>query len=78
MLARYGAAVLANPDAAPEATPTAAAVAIDRAALGRLVFADAAERQWLEQLIHPPGPAEDEPVITQHLIRFTNVADNVE
>ncbi len=51
VLARYGAAVLANPDAEPEATPTAAA--IDRAALGRLVFSDAAERQWLEKLIHP-------------------------
>ena len=30
-----------------------AAPAIDRAALGQIVFADAAERQWLEQLIHP-------------------------
>jgi len=27
--------------------------AVDRAALGRIVFADAAERQWLEQLVHP-------------------------
>ena len=27
--------------------------AIDRAALGRIVFADAAERRWLEQLVHP-------------------------
>ncbi len=53
VLARYGAAVLANPDAEPEATPTATAIAIDRAALGRLVFSDAAERQWLEKLIHP-------------------------
>ena len=26
---------------------------IDRAALGRIVFADPAERHWLEQLIHP-------------------------
>jgi dephospho-CoA kinase len=26
---------------------------IDRAALGRIVFADPAERQWLEQLVHP-------------------------
>ena len=26
---------------------------IDRAALGRIVFADATERQWLEQLVHP-------------------------
>jgi dephospho-CoA kinase len=27
--------------------------AIDRAALGRIVFGDAGERQWLEQLVHP-------------------------
>jgi dephospho-CoA kinase len=26
---------------------------IDRSALGRIVFADAAERAWLEQLLHP-------------------------
>ncbi|WP_094561239.1 dephospho-CoA kinase [Synechococcus sp. 8F6] len=26
---------------------------LDRAALGRIVFADGAERQWLEQLVHP-------------------------
>jgi dephospho-CoA kinase len=26
---------------------------IDRAALGRIVFAEPAERQWLEQLVHP-------------------------
>ena len=26
---------------------------LDRAALGRIVFQDPAERQWLEQLIHP-------------------------
>jgi len=44
VLARYGAAVLAGLGTAP---------AIDRAALGQIVFADAAERQWLEQLIHP-------------------------
>ena len=28
-------------------------VAIDRAALGRIVFADALERRWLEELVHP-------------------------
>ena len=28
-------------------------MAIDRAALGRIVFQDPAERHWLEQLIHP-------------------------
>jgi dephospho-CoA kinase len=26
---------------------------IDRAALGRIVFADALERRWLEELVHP-------------------------
>jgi dephospho-CoA kinase len=26
---------------------------IDRAALGRIVFGDGAERRWLEQLVHP-------------------------
>lgn len=31
----------------------AAPGAIDRAALGRIVFADPAERRWLEQLVHP-------------------------
>ena len=30
-----------------------AGMAIDRAALGRIVFADAAERSWLEALVHP-------------------------
>ncbi|MCS5693726.1 dephospho-CoA kinase [Cyanobium sp. FGCU-6] len=29
------------------------AAAIDRGALGRIVFADAGERRWLEQLVHP-------------------------
>ena len=42
VLQRYGSRVQA------EATE-----AIDRAALGRIVFQDAAERKWLEQLIHP-------------------------
>jgi dephospho-CoA kinase len=27
--------------------------AIDRAALGRIVFADPSERRWLEELVHP-------------------------
>jgi dephospho-CoA kinase len=31
----------------------AGAGGIDRAALGRIVFTDAAERHWLEQLVHP-------------------------
>jgi dephospho-CoA kinase len=42
VLQRYGATVQAEGGAA-----------VDRAALGRIVFQDPAERQWLEQLIHP-------------------------
>ena len=42
VLQRYGPAVQAEENAA-----------VDRAALGRIVFQDAAERRWLEQLIHP-------------------------
>ena len=42
VLQRYGSSVQAEGGAA-----------IDRAALGRIVFQDPAERQWLEQLIHP-------------------------
>ena len=33
--------------------PPDTGVAIDRAALGRIVFADALERRWLEELVHP-------------------------
>ena len=40
VLARYGDAVRAGPG-------------LDRTALGRIVFADAAERAWLERLVHP-------------------------
>ena len=46
VLERYGPRLQAQgsqPDAA----------AIDRAALGQIVFAKPAERQWLEQLVHP-------------------------
>ena len=42
VLQRYGSKIQAEENAA-----------VDRAALGRIVFQDAAERQWLEQLIHP-------------------------
>ena len=42
VLQRYGSSVQAEGGAA-----------VDRAALGRIVFQDSAERQWLEQLIHP-------------------------
>ena len=44
VMQRYGSTVRA------EATE-----AIDRAALGQIVFHDAAERRWLEQLIYPIG-----------------------
>lgn len=43
VLQRYGRAVQAG-DSPPS---------VDRPALARLVFADPAERQWLEQLVHP-------------------------
>ncbi|WP_398328682.1 dephospho-CoA kinase [Vulcanococcus sp.] len=46
VLERYGPRLQAQgsqPDAA----------AIDRAALGQIVFTEPAERQWLEQLVHP-------------------------
>jgi len=42
VLHRYGAGVQAE-----------GAAAVNRAALGHIVFHDAAERRWLEQLIHP-------------------------
>ena len=42
VMQRYGAGVQAEGGAA-----------VDRAALGRIVFQDPAERRWLEQLIHP-------------------------
>jgi dephospho-CoA kinase len=51
VLERYGAAVGERRGGASAAE--AAAVAIDRSALGRIVFQDPAERLWLEQLVHP-------------------------
>jgi dephospho-CoA kinase len=45
VLARHGATVQ-SPD------PTGAA-SLDRAALGRIVFTNPVEKQWLEQLVHP-------------------------
>jgi dephospho-CoA kinase len=53
VVARYGDAVRAahatdHAKGAERPSPR-----IDRGALGRIVFADAAERQWLEQLVHP-------------------------
>ncbi|WP_259719903.1 dephospho-CoA kinase [Synechococcus sp. CS-1328] len=46
VLGRYGPLVRA------EASSNGTA-AVDRAALGRIVFADPVERLWLEQLVHP-------------------------
>lgn len=46
VLRRYGERVRAG-DSDPDGA------VIDRAALGRIVFADEAERRWLEQLVHP-------------------------
>ena len=66
VLARYGEQVRGAPareesngadargsEAGQRAGEFSAAVAIDRAALGRIVFSDPAERRWLEQLVHP-------------------------
>ena len=48
VLERYGDAVRAQ-----ARTVAGEPEDLDRAALGRIVFSDAAERQWLEQLVHP-------------------------
>ncbi len=63
VLARYGERVRAAGGTATGATGeggeaggtggTGGPEAIDRAALGAIVFADAEERQWLERLVHP-------------------------
>jgi dephospho-CoA kinase len=50
VLIRYGDAVRAGNGGGGA---VADAATIDRAALGRIVFADPRERSWLEQLIHP-------------------------
>ncbi|MCP9899595.1 dephospho-CoA kinase [Cyanobium sp. Cruz CV13-4-11] len=42
VLARYGGAVAGEPEGS-----------LDRAALGRIVFANEEERRWLEALVHP-------------------------
>ncbi len=51
VLERYGAAMLESPGAIPGAGE--AAGALDRSALGGIVFNDPVERRWLEQLVHP-------------------------
>ena len=52
VLERYGSRVRAPRDPG-RARQTDEPAAIDRAALGRIVFREAAERRWLEQLLHP-------------------------
>jgi dephospho-CoA kinase len=47
VLERYGPSVLAATSDSKDPP------LLDRAALGRIVFADPAERHWLEQLVHP-------------------------
>ena len=56
VLQRYGAIFQAKTDAA-----------IDRTALGRIVFQDAVERQWLEQLIHPIVRERFDQALTLHI-----------
>jgi dephospho-CoA kinase len=57
VLERYGERVRAaaggDPAAGEQGAGEQGAEGLDRAALGRIVFADAAERRWLEGLVHP-------------------------
>lgn len=53
VLARYGEQVRARDGAFQPQPATGPGPALDRAALGRIVFADTAERTWLEGLVHP-------------------------
>ena len=53
VLERYGQAVLAPGSGEADGKAVDEPNGIDRAALGRIVFADANERRWLEQLVHP-------------------------
>ena len=55
VLQRYGASVQA-----------AGMATVDRAALGRIVFQDPAERRWLEQLIHPIVRVRFDQALTLH------------
>ena len=55
VLQRYGSKVQAE-----------GAATIDRAALGRIVFQDPAERLWLEQLIHPIVRDRFDQALTRH------------
>jgi dephospho-CoA kinase len=52
VLERYGARVRGSGGDGGDRNAATEAV-IDRAALGRIVFTDEAERRWLEQLVHP-------------------------
>ncbi|MFN7678019.1 MAG: dephospho-CoA kinase [Cyanobacteriota bacterium] len=50
VIGRYGPSVIAQ---GPGPGPKTAEPRLDRAALGRIVFADPQERRWLEALVHP-------------------------
>jgi dephospho-CoA kinase len=67
VLERYG-----NRVRQPGQEPEANRAVIDRKALGQLVFADAAERRWLEELVHPLVRARLESALEQ-LERETTV-----
>lgn len=53
VLARYGESIREQARETSHPGASEAIETIDRAALGRIVFANAEERQWLEQLVHP-------------------------
>ncbi len=56
VVARFGSRVLApraRPGAGADAGAADGGTALDRQALGRLVFSDPVERRWLEGLVHP-------------------------
>jgi len=58
VLERYGAQVQAvdtaiAPGPRVDQARASAGAELDRAALGRIVFTDAVERRWLEELVHP-------------------------
>ncbi|QEY32788.1 dephospho-CoA kinase [Synechococcus sp. RSCCF101] len=59
VLARYGDRVQATREGS-------SAVGIDRAALGRIVFAEPHERRWLETLVHPQVRARLEAGLRDH------------
>ncbi|MDA0803973.1 MAG: dephospho-CoA kinase [Planctomycetota bacterium] len=63
LVARWGTGALA-----PDATP-------NRSAIGRIVFADAAERAWLESIIHPRLEATRRAIFAAHPDARAHVID---